>query len=299
MTSAAAAPAQQLAALVRDRAAHALRTGALRPIVTTDRRVRDGGVDFVVRSVSTLAEKDAARVREVMDAQAAGRPANPFLPYEPDMLVCDLPPAHVCLFNKFNVLDRHLLIVTRAFADQDDALDAGDFAALAPLLDALGGLGFYNGGTVAGASQRHKHLQLVPGPLAPTGPPIPMEALLTTAGADGVVPGVPFPHAFRRLDDTAPATLFAAYETTMDAAGVERIAVPAGRRPARPYNLLVTPGWMLVVPRRRECAHGISVNALGFAGSLFVRTPEQMALVEERGPMSVLAAVAGDGTGLD
>lgn len=299
MTTAAAVPAAELAALVRHRAAHALETGALRPIVTTERRVRDAGVDFVVRSVSTLAEKDAARVREATDAQAPGRPANPFLPYEPDMFVCDLPSAHVCLFNKFNVLDRHLLIVTRAFADQDDALDAGDFAALAPLLEALGGLGFYNGGTVAGASQPHKHLQLVAGPLAPTGPPIPMEPLLAGAGADGVVPALPIRHAFRRLDDTAPATLFSAYERTMDAAGIDRMAVPGGRRSARPYNLLVTPRWMLVVPRRRECVHGISVNALGFAGSLFVRTPEQMALVEARGPMSVLAEVAGTDMGPD
>src|SRR5690606_33901634 len=37
-----------------------------------------------------------------------------------------------------------------------------DFHALAQLLSASGGLGFYNGGAPAGASQRHKHVQWLP-----------------------------------------------------------------------------------------------------------------------------------------
>jgi len=42
------------------------------------------------------------------------------------------------------------------------------------------------------------------------------------------------------------------------------------RCPQAPYNLLATRRWMLVVPRRQERYEKISVNALGFAGSLFV-----------------------------
>ena len=45
------------------------------------------------------------------------------------------------------------------------AEDGADFDALARGLAAIDGLAFYNGGTVAGASQPHKHLQLVPVPL--------------------------------------------------------------------------------------------------------------------------------------
>ena len=41
--------------------------------------------------------------------QGKTAPANPFLPYEEDLYVCDLSPTHVCLLNKFNVVDHHFL----------------------------------------------------------------------------------------------------------------------------------------------------------------------------------------------
>ena len=49
---------------------------------------------------------------------------------------------------------------------------------------------------------------------------------------------------------------------------------------------------MLVVPRSRERFESISVNALGFAGSLFLRSQEELDRVRATGPMQVLRAVA-------
>ncbi len=46
------------------------------------------------------------------------------------------------------------------------------------------------------------------------------------------------------------------------------------------------------MPRAREHFDSISVNALGFAGSLFVRDEAQLAAVKRAGPMAVLRAVA-------
>jgi ATP adenylyltransferase len=51
---------------------------------------------------------------------------------------------------------------------------------------------------------------------------------------------------------------------------------------------------MLLVPRRREHYAGISVNALGFAGSLFVPNPADLDEVRRLGPLRILAAVAGN-----
>ena len=53
----------------------------------------------------------------------------------------------------------------------------------------------------------------------------------------------------------------------------------------------MTHEWLLLVPRRQECEAGISINALGFAGSLFVRDQAQWALLQRQGPMAVLRAV--------
>ena len=132
------------------------RTGALVSIPTDIRPMTDHGTEFSVRVVGQLTLKVAAG-----DGAAA---RNPFLPYESALYVADLPPRHVCLLNKFNVVERHLLVITRDFASQLETLDAGDFAALAVCLAAGDGLGFYNGGPAAGASQRHKHLQWIPVP---------------------------------------------------------------------------------------------------------------------------------------
>jgi ATP adenylyltransferase len=48
------------------------------------------------------------------------------------------------------------------------------------------------------------------------------------------------------------------------------------------------------VPRAREHFETVSVNALGFAGSLFVRNERELQLVKRTGPMQVLCKV-GDG----
>ncbi len=64
-------------------------------------------------------------------------------------------------------------------------------------------------------------------------------------------------------------------------------------RHSAPYNLLITRRWMLLVPRTREFFAGISVNALGFAGSLFVRDKKQLAAAISHGPLRVLREVSG------
>jgi ATP adenylyltransferase len=83
------------------------------------------------------------------------------------------------------------------------------------------------------------------------------------------------------------------YDAAMDAIEVveEGAANDEPKRMA-PYNLLVTRRWMLAVPRSRERFDSISVNALGFAGSLFVRDAAEMQRLREAGPMRVLQEVA-------
>ena len=152
-----------LAAATRERTRGALASGALLPIATRQCLHDAGAMRFVVRTMSSLARRDESRSA----AEASPGPRrNPFLPYEDALYVAAITPTHVALLNKFPVQDDHLLIVTRAFAPQEALLDADDFLALAACLAEVDGLAFYNAGEVAGASQPHKHLQLVPLPLA-------------------------------------------------------------------------------------------------------------------------------------
>jgi len=274
------------------RTAHALARGALHPIETVQLTLDDGGIRFVVRQVSSLAGKareQATWPRPLVD---------PFLPHDPDLFVTDVSPTHFALLNKFNVIDHHLLIVTRAFEPQEALLELDDFMAWFACLSELEGLGFYNGGRAAGASQSHKHLQIVPLPLGDAGQALPIDPLIAAATFDDAIvtlPGLPFQHAFTRLEPQSPACAAAQalerYRILLDAVGVGGMEVGGHAHQSAPYNLLVTPGWMLLVPRSAEHADGVAVNSLGFAGSLFVRDAQQLETVRKTGPMTLLRRV--------
>ena len=285
-------PGTLWAALVQ-REQSALASGALQPIATVGEILPDAGVNFIVRKVSSLEQKERPRRSE------GG--SNPFLPYEKELFVADVSDSHLALLNKFNVLEHHLLIVTRSYADQEALLDEDDLAALAACMREFESLGFHNAGTQAGASQPHKHLQLVPLPMEQGGPAVPIEPLFEPVrGVKGLcrLPALPFRHAFSWMDpawfdDAALASreLRALYLGMLAAAGLSGTTEKSVRQ-SGPYNLLLTRRWMLLVPRSREHFGPVSVNALGFAGSLFVRDDEQMQAVRHAGPMKMLAGVA-------
>jgi ATP adenylyltransferase len=276
----------------------ALASGALRPIETEQLLLDDGGARFLVRMVSSLERKAEDRRRLESAASRKAKPADPFLPPEPELTVTEVSSSHLAVLNKFNVLPLHLLIVTRAFEHQETLLTVEDFRALFACMREYESLGFYNGGVVAGASQTHKHLQLVPLPLASQAPAVPISPLLTGLGPR--CPGLPFAHAFGRL--TSPVLPGSAsladealglYLQLLGAAGIRGLREGKEIRESAPYNLLVANDWMLVIPRLDECYRGVSVNALGFAGSLFVKDRAQLELIRAAGPMRVLTAVSG------
>jgi ATP adenylyltransferase len=290
-------PPGTLWSAIRDRSEQAIRCGALHTIRTEQRFVEDGGVRFLVRSVSSLERKAKERLRSAAAREISGKPFNPFLPPEPALTVGGISESHVAVLNKFNVLNHHLLIVTREFEHQECPLTLTDFEALARCLEEFDGLGFYNGGVIAGASQPHKHLQLIPLPLIENIRELPITPLLEAVPwgrSSRTLPGLPFPHAFTPLGPaTTPADILLRYRelsqqvgTTINATG------PDGPRTS-PYNLLITRRWLLLVPRTAEFYRTISVNSLGFAGSLFVRTEEEMEWVRQAGPMRILQQVTG------
>lgn len=253
MSSGLRARAQQLSAA-------ALRAGALEPVVADLHTVSDGDLAFTVRVL-----------RGAPKPHAPG-PANPFLLPEPALTLGELAPAHRLVLNKYPAFPGHLLIVTRAFAEQEAPLDDGDVEAVFRVLDAEDALVFYNGGAKAGASQRHRHLQAVWPPLGPGPGRFPTEARLF-AGE------LPFRVFAGRLGPDAGSLARQLDDAVAAAAGA-------------PWNLLVTRESFALVPRRAEGAYGVPVNALGFAGSLLVRDEAVLARVREVGPTAILRAVA-------
>jgi ATP adenylyltransferase len=261
---------------LREATRRALAQGALAPIETVAETVDEEGVRFVVRRLPSLARKPSA---------GAG---SPLVPWDERLFVAEVPPAHAMILNKFPVIVPHALLVSREFVPQEALLGPGDFQALAACLADWDALAFYNGGREAGASQAHRHLQLVPRALGEMG--LPIEPLVARA-EEAQVPGLRFAHACGRSSGAfGAAGLHRLYRRLLAEAGVREGT--AGMQSA-PYNLLATREWMMVVPRTREKFDGISVNALGFAGSLFVPDEAAAARLRRVGPMNVLAALSG------
>ncbi|MCO5599886.1 hypothetical protein L7F22_053993 [Adiantum nelumboides] len=108
------------------------------------------------------------------DAKKQQNPSDVFAPpYHPDLLVEELP-KHTILLNKFCVVPKHFLLVTREFASQNVPPSPDTLTIAYRILQshkALSAqrhddvahdkelLAFYNCGKVSGASQPHQHMQ--------------------------------------------------------------------------------------------------------------------------------------------
>lgn len=153
--------------------AAALENGALKPMQTEQSVIAEGSLKpgFSLRLLRKN-HKPSAPPQSTWKADAhkdTKAPENPFLPYDERLYVRHCPPAHVLLLNKFPVIPNHALLVTQDFQPQSSLLTFDDHFALWNVFSQIDALAFYNAGPIAGASQPHKHLQIIPLPLA--GPP--------------------------------------------------------------------------------------------------------------------------------
>ncbi|KAF6265779.1 ATP adenylyltransferase-domain-containing protein [Scenedesmus sp. NREL 46B-D3] len=320
--STSAMPAQQCSALwskvlqVYD-AAQA--SGAATKADTKVHTYRDGNVEFVLRIASALKSKPKGLSGSAGSAatpnkqqQQQGPPAgfrNPFLPYEEALWVQHLSGSHTLLLNKFNVVPHHVLVVTREFESQQEPLNARDLAATQQVLDAMprGGVAFYNCGEHSGRSQPHKHLQIVPLPFQEdqasqqqqqqpqqtSAAQMPVQQLISAAqAAAGAQPLQPFP--VRQAPFRAYAAVLGQSATAeqLEAAAGQLLAhCQAGLPAPVSYNVILTQQLLLMVPRKQESCGRIAVNSLGFAGTILLRSEEDLQFAQQQGPMSMLAEV--------
>lgn len=273
------------------RSAQARASGALLPIAAEQTEIHEQGLAFVVRWISTLSAKDSAKA--AMPGGPRDPDFNPFLSPDPELTVGPVGEQHVIILNKFPVCDRHLVLARREFAEQLAPLTVQDFAALAVIMSESGGLGFYNGGVQAGASQRHKHVQWIP--TAKGNANLRFLALGLPGGlpehAVAVHPRLPLKHVFVRVQGSQGAQVGALAASLHQALGLACRTLglePEANGLMPPFNMLIDNGWMLVVPRSREHAHEVSVNALSYGGTLYVRYPEQVEAIRQAGPLAVL-----------
>lgn len=245
----------------------AVKSAAAYPIKSDLFLQKDDGIDFVVRYAPDLKAKPKT------PSQPPKK--NPFLPPESGLFVDTIGDHHQLILNKFNVLPLHGLLITNEFVEQTDLLTLADFAAVACLLNEADGLVFYNGGRIAGASQTHRHFQLVPKDLGFG--EIPIERAVQEVKRHQRSTLFPFQHRLFFLPNYDASTLWDAW-TKLEYNWT-------------PYNLLLTRQWMLVVPRSQEAVAGMQINSLGLAGALLVKNLAEQTYLSEQGPMQCLRKV--------
>ena len=212
--------------------------------------------------------------------------ANPFLPPDPRLVLRAWGPNHTLLLNKYPIRPGHLLLVTQAERPQSGWLDPEDWQAAAALLKRRDGLLFFNSGPVAGASQPHRHLQLLP--RLPGRPCFPWEDWINQP--DGVYPWRLCKTSMPKQEGDRAATMDKLYRQQLASLGLG--SVQEHRQPRGAYNLLITSDWFITIPRRRGEHQGISINTLGFAGMVLVTDRTDPAWVAAGGDvLSVLRAV--------
>ena len=220
--------------------------------------------------------------------RADGPKPNPFLPWEPDLEVGPLGPSHVLLLNKYPVQPAHVLVISQGWQPQEGWLSALDWHAVAFVASDTNGLWFFNSSAASGASQRHRHVQLLPRRAGQ--PTCPLEPWFNSQ-LQGEREGLPWLHAIsRRTDPSHHGDLPRLYSEQLEQLGLGR--ADQDEKPLHPYNLLFNDQWFITIRREKEHCAGFSLNALGFAGYLLATDHSDLDWLERHGPMELLKQVA-------
>ncbi len=200
-----------------------------------------------------------------------GPKKNPFIPWDKELSICNINDNHQLILNKYPVQLGHMLLITNSWMPQNTWLNICDFQALINVNKDTTGLWFYNSGPKAGASQPHRHFQLLPRASNERVCPRDhwfksrLENQVIKKGSNSSFSGC---YSISRindeLDDSSALKLYNKYLELSFILGLGD--VNDVDKPLFPYNLLITSNWICIFKRSSESSHGFSINSLGFAG---------------------------------
>ncbi|KAI3336639.1 HIT-like domain-containing protein [Xylariaceae sp. AK1471] len=152
-----------LPALIKEAFVKAQANGDLTYYTTQVAILTVGSLAFQLRFSPSLSQKP----KPPKTVEPNARPFNPFENPSPALLIAQLPPSHRLVLNKFAIVPEHFILATSDFKPQTHLLEAGDIDAAYACVQAYRSAGqelyvFFNSGEHSGASQPHRHLQLLP-----------------------------------------------------------------------------------------------------------------------------------------
>lgn len=265
-------------------------------------------VPFQLRFSPALAHKPKAPAKESSSPSAKALDPFAYSPL-PKLFISDWGNSHFLVLNKFAVTEEHFILATKEFRPQTAVLELGDLeSALACVKEYVdhGGLYvFFNCGEHSGASQPHRHLQLLPISQMRDGldKGSPWRILASNLG-----PNVPFRTFSERIHvDMNAKDLFEVYlrlyRKACEVSGVQEYMEDNGDAKIS-YNLAMTEDSLVLCPRVAdgkmvvdENGHEVgklSLNGTMLAGTALVKSEaEWLALKDDPAALTTILSGVG------
>ena len=261
----------------------AVNSGAVIPLKTLKYKSTKHCCDFELRLLKSPIPK---YLREY------GPKRNPFVPWDSRLQIQPIKDKHTLILNKYPVQLGHMLLITNSWKPQNGWLNEDDFEAILNVDNDTSGLWFFNSSKESGASQPHRHFQLLPRhkneKICPR-----YEwfcSLLNNTKADysEIAHCISIRPRNKNKDSTSN-DLFISYKSMINEMNVGEIGLID--KPLKPYNLLITSEWIALIIRKTDNSNGFSINALGFAGYFLGTKISDIDTLIKFGPEKILKEV--------
>ena len=251
---------------------------SLFPLQTTDiTKNLYKGNDFIIRELDITKFKKNTLI---------GPKINPFKPWDKILEIDSIGNGHQLILNKYPVQLGHVLLITNEWKEQNGWLDIKDWEAIKEVNKDTSGLWFFNSGPLAGASQPHRHIQLLrrdPSELS-----CPREKWILALN-----------NLNYKNEKFSKNIILKKFSKSLNEENIHEIyknlSYKLGlgdprndKKPKYPYNLIFTDRWMIIIKRKTDNLFGISINALGFAGFILVTEKSDIKYLRELGPEKLL-----------
>jgi len=243
-------------------------------IITSDLYKKD---DFIIRKLDTS---------KFYKKKIYGPKQNPFYPWEKILEIDKIGDHHQLILNKYPVQKGHILLITNNWKPQNGWLDINDWRAIQQVNKDTSGLWFFNSSPNAGASQPHRHFQLLRRSRDEIS--CPREQLFLEMNSyqdiNSKLKKNIIVSKFNFLENSA--SLFEFYLELCKKLGLGDPI--SDKKPIYPYNILITNKWIAIIKRKNDNLHGFSINGLGFAGYLLVTEKSNINYLKKFGPEKLL-----------
>ncbi len=222
-----------------------------------------------------------------------GPRVNPFIPWEPDLEIDVINNSHALILNKYPVQVGHMLLISNEWKPQNGWLSFDDFKAICDVNSDTSGLWFFNSSSKAGASQPHRHIQLLR--RNKTEKICPRENWFSDKKNYYLNKHMKL---FKNIcvirndnghDISDPNSLYSNYIKLSE---IINIGNPyKNSKPKLPYNLLISNQWFVIIIRAKDESRGFSINALGFAGYFLATNYSDINWLKDNGANKLLEEV--------